>query len=195
MGSGQMGNFDFAFSLFVILLGLGLAEVFGGLARAVKARPKVRIGWATGLLATLTIARMALVWRLIWRTRDTFPDSSTALLAGVLICGIYYFAGALVFPDELQGRTDLDAYFMQEKAKAIGALLAATALSYALRPLILGSASWNYMKWLDWLGLAIIFSVGPVAMLTKRRELAIGSLAVLVAFSLLGSVARSIWSI
>ena len=190
-----MSNFSFAFSLFVIVLGLGLAEVFGGLARAVKARPKVRIGWATGLLATLIITRTALFWRLIWRTRDIFPDSSTALLAGVLISGLYYFAGALVFPDEMQGRTDLDAYFMQEKTKAIGAMVAATALSYALRPLILGSASWDYMKWLDWLGLLIIFGAGPVAMLAKRRRLAIGSLAVLVAFSLFGSVARAIWPI
>jgi len=190
-----MTNFEFAFSLFVILLGLGLAEVFGGLARAVKARPKVRIGWATGLLATWTITRTALFWRFIWRTRDSFPDSSAALLAGVLICGLMYFALALVFPDEPQGRTSLDDYFMQEKAKAIGALLAATALAYVLRPALLGWASWSYMKWLDWIGLAIIFSAGPLAMLTKRRGLAIGCLGLLVADNVLGPVARAIWSI
>lgn len=190
-----MSNFDFAFSLFVILLGLGLTEAFGGLARAVKARPKVRIGWATGLLATWTITRTALFWRFIWRTRDTFPDSSAALLAGVFICGLMYFALALVFPDELQGRTGLDDYFMQEKAKVIGALLAATALAYVLRPELLGWASWSYMKWLDGIALAIIFAAGPLAMLTKRRGLAIGSLALLVASNLLGPVARAIWSI
>ena len=190
-----MTNFDFAFSLFAILLGLGLAEVFGGLARALKARPRVRIGWATALLATWTVMRTALFWRLIWRTRNAFPDSSAALLAGVLICGLFYFAGALVFPDALEGRTGLDDYFMQDKAKAIGALLAADALAYALRPLILGWASWSYMKWLDWLGLAIIFGVGSVAMLTKRRGLAIGSLAVLVADGLFESAARAIWSV
>jgi hypothetical protein len=189
-----MTNFDFAFSLFVILLGLGLAEVFGGLARVAKARPALPIGWGTGLLATWIVMRTALFWRLIWRTRDSFPDNSVALLAGVLICGLVYFAGALVFPDELPGRTGLDDYFMKEKAKAIGALLAANALAYALRPLVLGWASWSYMKWLDWLGLAIIFGAGPVAMLTKRRGLAIAGLAVLVAESLLASMARAIWS-
>lgn len=190
-----MNNFDFAFSLFVILLGLGLTTVFSGLARAMKARPKVRIGWATGLLATWTVTRTALFWRFIWRTRDTFPDSSAALLAGVLICGLMYFAAALVFPDEPKGRTSLDDYFMQEKAKAIGALLAGTALAYALRPMLLGWASWSYMKSLDWLGLVIIFGAGPVAMLTRRRRLAIGSLAVLVAGNAIGPVARAIWSI
>ena len=190
-----MTNFDFAFSLFAILLGLGLAEVFGGLARALKARPRVRIGWATALLATWTVMRTALFWRLIWRTRNAFPDSSAALLAGVLICGLFYFAGALVFPDALEGRTGLDDYFMEEKAKAIGALLAADALAYALRPALIGWASWSYMDWLDWSGLAFIFGAGSLAMLTKRRGLAIGSLAVLVADILFSSVARAIWSI
>ena len=190
-----MTNFAFVFSLLAIILGLSLAEVFGGFARAVKSRPKVRIGWATGLLAVWTIMRTALFWRLIWRTRDTFPDSSASLLGGVFVCGLYYFAGALVFPDEMEGRTDLDTYFMQEKAKAIGALLAATALAYALRPGIIGSASWSYMDWLDWTGIIIIFGAGSVAMLTKRRALAIGSLALLVSDVVISGLARSIWSV
>ena len=194
-GAHGMSNFEFVFSLLAIILGLGLADVFGGLARAVKARPKVRVGWATGLLALWTIMRTALFWRLIWRTRDTFPDSSASLLGGVLICGLYYFAGALVFPDELQGRTNLDDYFMQEKAKAIGALLAATALAYALRPALIGWSSWSYMRWLDWTGLVVIFGAGSLAMVTKRRPLAISSLAVLVAHVVVAGVARTIWSI
>jgi len=190
-----MTNFDFAFSLFVILLGLGLTEVFSGLARAVKARPKVRIGWATGLLATWIIMRTTLFWRFIWRTRVAFPDSSAALLAGVAICGLMYFAAALVFPNERQHHTSLDDYFMQEKTKAIGALLAGTALAYALRPALLGWASWSYMTWLDWLGLAVIFGGGAIAMLTRRRGMAIAALAVLVAENVLGPVARAIWPI
>lgn len=54
---GELGNFDFAFSLFAIVLGLGLTEVFGGVARAVKARPTIRIGWATSLLAIWAITK------------------------------------------------------------------------------------------------------------------------------------------
>ena len=190
-----MSNFEFVFSLLVILLGLGLAEVFGGLGRVVKERPGVRIGWATGLLATWTVMRTVLFWRIIWRTRDALPDTSAALLAGTLICGLYYFAGTLVFPNKLEGWTSLDAYFAQEKSKALGALLAATALAYALRPAVLGWGSWSYMNWSDWTGIAIIFSAGPVAMLAKRRAVAIAALAVLVGHDLLFSLARSLWSV
>src|SRR3954447_22795682 len=123
-----MSNFEFVFSLLVILLGLSLAEVLGGLARVVKARPPVRLGWATALLATWTMTRTVSFWRVIWRARDVIPDSSAALFAGSLICGLYYFAGALVFPSQIEGRTGLDDYFDQEKTKAIGALMAAITL-------------------------------------------------------------------
>jgi hypothetical protein len=155
----------------------------------------VQIGWATGLLATWTTIRTVMFWRLIWRTRDTLPDTSITLLAGALICGLYYFACALVFPDSLEGRTGLDEYFGQEKAKGIGALLAAMALAYLLRPAVLGWASWSYMRWGDWLSLAIILSVGTVVMLTKRRKLAIACLGVLVSTDLLFSVGRTLWRV
>jgi hypothetical protein len=190
-----MSNFEFVFSLLVIPLGLSLAEVFGGLARIAKARPRVRVGWATSLLATWTITRTIAFWRLIWRTRDTLPLSSATLLAGTLICGLYYFAGALVLPNDSAGRTGLDDYFDEEKAKVIGALLAAMTLAYLLRPAVIGWESWSYMRWLDWSGLAIIYTFGPIAMLTKRRGLAIGALAALVGFDILAALARALWPI
>jgi hypothetical protein len=51
------------------------------------------------------------------------------------------------------------------------------------------------MRWLDWTGLVVIFGAGSLAMVTKRRPLAIGSLAVLVADGVIAGVARTIWSI
>ncbi len=47
-----MSNFEFVFSLLVILLSFALAEVLGGLARVVKRSPRIRIGWASSLIAT-----------------------------------------------------------------------------------------------------------------------------------------------
>ena len=125
-----MTNFEFVFSLLAILLGLALAEVLGGLARMLKQRPRVPIGWATGLLATWTILETVLFWRVAWRARDALPDTSPALLVGFVITALYYFAAALVFPDELSGRETLDDYFMAEKAKSIGAVYAAGAIAY-----------------------------------------------------------------
>ena len=42
-----MNGFEYIFTLFGLLLGLALAEGLGGLARALKARHRVHIGWPT----------------------------------------------------------------------------------------------------------------------------------------------------
>jgi len=116
-------------------------------------------------------------WEIIWRTRDTLPDRSAALFSGFGITALYYFAGALVFPDDLERRSTLDDYFMEEKAKVIGAILIAVALSFALRPAVMGRAGWSEVPWYAWTSLAIIYVAAPITMLTKRRELAIACLA------------------
>jgi len=188
-----MSNFEFVFSLLVILLGLGLGQALGGLASAVKRRPGLKIGWGTGLLATWVMTETVIFWEIIWRTRDTLPDRSAALFSGFGITALYYFAGALVFPDDLDRRSTLDDYFMEEKAKVIGAILIAVALSFALRPAVMGRAGWSEVPWYAWTSLGIIYVAAPITMLTKRRELAIACLALLVVVDLFDPIADLLW--
>jgi hypothetical protein len=188
-----VSNFEFILSLVVILLGLGLAEVLGGLARIMRQRPRPVIGWATGLLATWTITETILFWRVIWRARDAIPSTSPALFAGFIISALYYFAGALVFPHQLEGVTRLDPYFDHEYKKVVGALLAANTLAYLLRPVVMGWASWSYMEWFDYGSLVLITGAGMIALLTKRRGVAVASLAVVVALDLLDPVEAILW--
>lgn len=188
-----MSNFEFVFSLLVILLSLALAEVLGGLARVVKRRPKIRIGWATGLLAAWVTTETVLFWRVVWRARDTLSDRSAELFAGFIVTAFCYFAAALVFPDDLEGRTDLDDYFAQEKAKVIGAMLAANTVAFGLRPATMGWASWSYIEWWGWILLALLYVMGIAGMFAKRRNAAIACLVVLVAIDLLDPVESIIW--
>jgi hypothetical protein len=186
-------NFEFVFSLLAILLGLALAEVLGGLARVVKRRPLMRLGWATGLLATWAILEIVLFWRVAWRARDYLPDTSPALLVGFGITALYYFAGALLFPDNLEERESLDDYFMQEKAKVVGALLAAAVVAYGARPSVMGAASWSYMTWFDVTALSSMFVSAVVAILTKQRRIAIAALAILVLIDALDPIQTIFW--
>jgi hypothetical protein len=140
------------------------------------------------------MAETVIFWRIIWRARDALPDTSTALFAGFGITGLYFFAGAMVFPDDLDGRTSLDDHFMQVKAKVIGAILIAVALALALRFVVLGSASWTVLTVFDWASLTMIYVLGPVAMLTRRARLAIGCLAVLVVLDLIEPVGSIVWA-
>jgi hypothetical protein len=188
-----MSNFEFVLSLVVILLGLGLAEVLGGLARIMRQRPRPTIGWATGLLATWTITETILFWRVIWRARDALPSTSPSLFAGFAISALYYFAGALVFPHHLEGVTSLNPYFDREYKKVVAALLAANTLAYLLRPLVMGSASWAYMQWFDYASLVLLTGAAIVALVTKRRNIAIACLAVDVLIDLLDPVEAIMW--
>ena len=187
-----MSNFEFVFSLLVILLGLGLGQVLGGLASAVKRRPELEIGWGTGLLGTWVMAETVIFWMIVWRTRDVLPDDVPALFAGFAITALYYFAGALVFPDDLANRKSLDDYFMATKAKVIGAVIAAFTISFLLRPLILAN-SWSFLNWLDWASMGMIYLAGAVVMFTKRRGVAVAGLAVLVALDLFTPFGYLLW--
>ena len=188
-----MSNFEFVFSLLVIILGLGLAEVLGGFARAIKRRDSLKIGWGIGLLATWVMTETVIFWEIIWQSRDVLTDNSVALFPGFAVTGLYYLAGAMVFPDELDGQARLDDYFLREKAKVIGALLAAVALAFGWRRLAMGATAWAVIPWYAWASLAVIYVAGLVAMLTRRRNVAIAALAVLVVTDLLDPIESLLW--
>jgi hypothetical protein len=160
----------------------------------VKRRPALSIGWGSGLLAAWVMAETVIFWRIIWRARDALPDTSAALFAGFGITGLYFFAGAMVFPDAMDGRSSLQDHFMQVKAKVISAVLLAVALSLTLRYLVLGDASWRVLTVFDWASLTMIYVLGPIAMVTKRLRVAIACLAVLVGLDLIEPVGSLMWT-
>jgi hypothetical protein len=188
-----MTSFEFVFSLLVILLGLGIGQVLTGLASAVKRRPKLAIGWGTGLLATWVMTETVIFWEILWRARDALPFGSPALFGGAAIAALYYFAGALVFPDDLSDRTSLDDYFMAEKGRVIGAVLAALTLAFLARPLIIGAASWDFLTWFDWTSLALLYVAAAVAIAARSRRVAVGAVAALVVIDLLEPVGSLLW--
>ena len=126
-----MTDFEFVFSLFGLLLGLSLAEVLGGLARTLKARRKVRIGWLTPALGVMLIVDLVSFWRTMWGERDSIPVTFGTMLFGAAIAGIYYLAASLVFPTELDEWTDLDSYYFEHKKQVVGAVMACNLLVVA----------------------------------------------------------------
>jgi len=64
-----MNAFDFAFSLFAIVLGLSLVEVLTGFARALKRRRAVHLGWLTPMLAIFVMLDLTSFWGWMWSGR------------------------------------------------------------------------------------------------------------------------------
>jgi len=110
-----MSPFDFAFTLFGLLLGLSLAEIFGGFARALRGRRKTRIGWLSPMLALVMVVDLASHWLAAWNDRASIAITFPTLLFGTAIAGLYYMAAALVFPDDVGEWRDLDENYFNEK--------------------------------------------------------------------------------
>lgn len=93
-----MNGFEYVITLFGLLLGLALTEALSGLARSIKARKRVRIGWSTALLGTLIACDVVTFWAYGWSMRAKIVPSWTMLFAGFLVTGIYFVAASLIFP-------------------------------------------------------------------------------------------------
>ena len=139
-----MTSFEFAFSLFGLLLGLSVAEVMGGFARVLRARHKIRLGWLTPLLGVLLMVDLVTFWSNAWDMREAIPPSFEALLYGTAIAAIYYLSASLVFPVELEEWPDLDAYFLRHKGQVMAGVIAANLLVLLARVLLYGNifTSW-----------------------------------------------------
>jgi hypothetical protein len=77
-----MSGFDFAFTLFGLLLGLSLTELFGGFARALRRRRSIRIGWLSPLLALVMTVDLVSHWVAAWSDREAIAVTFPMLLFG-----------------------------------------------------------------------------------------------------------------
>jgi hypothetical protein len=115
-----MTLFEMVFNLVGLVLGLALVAVLGGLAAAIKARPEGGIGWLTPLLGVWLILDVSAFWGIAWEVRDLMTLVWPSLLVGVVLASVYYLAAALVFPDDLERHSDLDAHYWATKRQVIG---------------------------------------------------------------------------
>ena len=168
-----MTGFEFVFSLFALLLGLSLAEVLGGLARTLKQRKAVRIGWLTPLLGLLVMVDLASSWALAWSLRDSIPANFLTLVIGLFVTGLYYLAATLVFPDDASKWPDLDDYYFRHKKQVLGGMLASRVLGRAAQ-FGLGAAGWDYFP-----AFAAFVVLALAAMFARGRKT---NVAILVVF-------------
>lgn len=123
-----MSEFEFIFALFGLLLGLSIAEVLGGLARAIEAslNPKtlVRIGWLTPLLGAFVLLDLLSFWQAAWVVREHVFVSSHALMAVTAFASAYYLAAHLVFPREAGDQPDFDDHFFRIRRVVLGVMFA-----------------------------------------------------------------------
>ena len=168
-----MSAFEFVFSLFGLLLGLSLAELLTGLARTLKQRRSVRLGWLTPLLGLLVMFDLGAFWALAWAIRDAIPANYLTLMVAMVVTGLYFLSATLVFPDDASQWPDLDDYYFAHRRQVLGGILVSKVLARGAQ-FALGAVGLSY------LAAFVLFVVLTVAlMLVPGRR---ASLAVLLLF-------------
>nr|WP_314433286.1 hypothetical protein [uncultured Brevundimonas sp.] len=133
-----MTAFEFFFSFYGLILGLSVAVIATGAARAFKHRKTVAVGWKTPLLAVFAALDIVTFWDSAWVSFHDAPYSYGLLVAGMVVALIYFVAASLIFPDAEDHVASLDQHFWANK-RAVLLLLILTNL------LMTGATLW--MKW------------------------------------------------
>ena len=124
-----MGAFEFFFSFYGLLLGLSVAVIATGAARAFKHRKTVRVGWLTTLLATFVALDIATFWDSAWNNFRHLSFSYGLIVAGLVIATVYFIAASLLFPEPEDEADSLDEHFWANKRAVLTLLIAANLLN------------------------------------------------------------------
>ena len=122
------GN-DLIFQLFALLLGLSIAELLSGLARAwrissgaTRTEVEVRIGWLVPLLGLLLLCDQTHFWVSAYGMRAQLAFNYWTMLTVLAIIGGYYVLSTFVFPDDPASWPDFDDYYLATNRVVIGGM-------------------------------------------------------------------------
>lgn len=179
-----MDAFNFAFSLFAIILGLSLVEVLTGFSRAVRRRRVVHLGLLTPMLALFVMLDLTSFWEAGWGSRRFVSPQYGILLIGLLVSGLYYLAASLVFPSEFGDRQDFDAHYAQHRRQVMGAIFICDLIE--IGPVLIMRASEIPAR--VWIENVLQFSAILTCIVWRNKRANIGALAVLIGIYLYTAV-------
>jgi hypothetical protein len=179
-----MDAFNFAFSLFGLLLGLSLAKVLSGFAQALGRRRVVHLGWLTPLLAIYVMLDLTSFWEFGWGARRFLEPQYGMLVIGLVMCSLYYLAASLVFPPEFGDRADFDAHYVQHRQQVLGAVMICDFIECA--PVFI--LRFSEIPARVWIENALQFSALLTCILVRNKRVNIAALAVLIGIYLYSAV-------
>ncbi|MEL7730613.1 hypothetical protein AAG612_13850 [Citromicrobium bathyomarinum] len=198
-----MSEFDITFELFTLLLGLTMAEVLAGYARAYKLRSRIRhdrlapsdtdangkpqqirIGWLVPLSAAVVLFHQATFWLFMYEVQGNVPLHLLSLVCVLAVIGWYYLISAALWPDEPEAWPDFDEYYMAHRRfiwLGVIAIAVLVEIGYTVysEERAIDAPAWivELVDWADMIGTLTLLAMPFV----KSRRWAVGLLAIIVA--------------
>ena len=176
-----MSDFELYFSFYGLLLGLSVAVVIGGLAKALNAESDRGVGLLTLALGLFVLMDITSFWLWAWGQRELVVADLAHMFGGLFIAGTYYFAASLVFPEAEAGWASTDEHYWAKKRRVFAGVLAANIAVFGWavwsRPPALND--WGFYAWQ-------LGYFGPLTalLLTRRRAIDLALIATLVLYYL-----------
>lgn len=129
------------YSLFGLVLGLGITGILTGFADAWRVQAgvgrvhaEIRIGWLVPLLGLLVIMDQTQFYITAWEMRNAIPFSYFSLLCVLGVIGTYFLCSTFVFPDNPDEWPNFNDYYMRVRRIVVGGVLIAnlSLLGFAL---------------------------------------------------------------
>jgi hypothetical protein len=195
---------DLIFQLFALLLGLSVAELLAGLARAwriasgaTRTPIHVRIGWLVPLLGLLLLCDQTHFWVSAYGMRGQLAFNYWTMLTVLAIIGGYYVLSTFVFPDDPADWPDFDVYYLVTNRTVIGGMFLVNfaTLLHLGRQVLLGLDPSTLPFARHWMSLVTVFLYFPglVALwFVKSRRANLALLVTMIALLLAGAVGSSL---
>jgi hypothetical protein len=194
-----MSDFEIMFALFSLLIGLAMAELLTGLARAWrikkgavdKGEAAIEVGWLVPLFGFVLLSELTRFWITAYSFRDYLTFDYFHLLAMAAIIGGYFIISTFVFPDEPGKWPDFDDYFLHTNRTVVGGMIVVNVaiMLYAVF-LVASGAPWReaplFRSWIS-VGAAALYLPALVALWfarTKRANLLMLLFLVMLNFAL-----------
>jgi hypothetical protein len=179
-----MGEFEFYFSFYGLLLSLSAGTVIIRFADVVGERQGRQIGLLAPLLGLFVRLDITSFWIWAWRARTAFRISYAYMYFGLAIAVAYFFSASQVFPKETGDWKSLDEHYWKRKRYVLPGIIIANVAVIAHGVAVRG-ASLDREFWLE----EPFYWVPLVALLfTRKRWMDVALLAGLCVFYAAGSV-------
>jgi len=187
----NLDAFNFVFSLYSLLMGLGLAVILSGFAQVLKRRPRVSMGWLTALLGIFILLDITSFWAGAWRAREWFAAEYGYLFISLVVTGLYYFAASMAFPDpdEAESQEDFDAHFWANRRPILIAVLFCNLAVFAWQDVV--EFADLPVTW--WFGVPIYFALLIAAIATRSKRVTIACLSGLIAIYVYSALLSTLW--
>lgn len=125
-----MGDFEFYFSFYGLLLGLSVAQVAKGFLDSIDARQAVRIGWLTPIFAIFIFMDISSFWIFAWGIRESLIVGWGTMFGGLFVALAYYFSAGLVFPRKIAEWPDLTEHYWRQKRLVMAGIIVANVVIF-----------------------------------------------------------------